>query len=353
MALVWMDGFDKYGTANATQTDPAFIMQTRYQQRQNRAYTYAGRYGGYAITVSWDDEAWVQTPPLTTDSTIIVGFSMYVPSTHGNNEIFQLRSAYNVYNQVKGGLSLHLNADESLTLKRGVTTLGTSAAGVVTEDAWQSLEMKIFCDNTTGTYEIRINNTDVLSATGVDTQYSSDSFYDVVRFNGALASTVPANGVRIDDLWVCDGSGGEWTDFLGAGTRVTTLSPDNDGDWTLWSEQPSGNHYEVLDEAVQDDTNYVESSTPGDLDLYEYESVPTMNTLLAVQVVTETIATEPEVWSVKTVIKHAATEDADSGQVVSTDDWSAISRLMEKNPVTSNLWSTTDVDNLQVGIEVD
>lgn len=352
MALVWMDGFDKYGTTDGGAVNPAGILRTRYNQRQERVDTYAGRYGDYSIVSYWNNASWIQTPSLTTDDTLIVGFSMYCPDPHNDGEIFQLRSPKNYHSMVVGGVSLNLNSDRSLTLYRGITSLGSTASGVVPLGGWCTIELKIVCDNSAGEYELHVDGTDELSATGVDTQYSTDSYHSVVRFNGGLASTTPDYGVRIDDFWVCSGSGGEWSDFLGPAARITTLSPNADGDWTLWTEQPSGNHYEVLDEAIQDDTNYVESSTVDEIDLYEYESVATLNTLLGVQVVTETITTEPNAWSIKTVILHDTTEDADAGQTVGTDDWTAISRIMEKNPVTSNLWTTTDVNNLQAGIKV-
>jgi hypothetical protein len=353
MALLWTDGFDKYGTTDATLCTPAFIMQARYQQRQNRVYTYAGRWSGYAVTVAWNNTAWFQTPALTTDDTLIVGFSMYVPSTHGNGEIFQLRSEWNYVNETTGGISVHLNSDESITIKRGTTTLGTSAASVITENSWLSFELKLKTNNTTGTYEIRIDGTDVLSATGVDTQHhATDAFHNVVRFNGALASTVPANGVRIDHFWVCDSTGTENNDFLGAGMRVVTLSPNADGDSSDWTETPTGTHYSSLDEDEQDDTKYVEDITSGNLDLYEYESMPSLGTIAGVHSVTECKLTDPLEASLKSVVKHSTTEDADSGQVVGTDDWKCLCRMMEENPVTSSAWTKSDVDSLQAGVEV-
>ena len=351
MALLWIDGFDKYGTVTATLCDPIDVLKTRYTQKGDRVYIYVGRDADYSIVMAWDATDWIQTPHLTTNSTIIVGFSMYTPNTHGSGEVFQLRSPDNHHSDVIGGLSIHLNADASLTLKRDVTTIGSTLASVVPVDDWCTLELKIFCDNAAGTYELRVNDVDELSGTGTDTQSDGDSYYSVVRFNGALG-VVPANNVRIDDFWVCDGAGGEWTDFLGSGARVGTISPMADAYPNQWDEQPVGNHYEAVDEDTQNDAEYIESDTANQTELFEYQTPPTTNTIFGVQVVTEMITTEPNVWTIKTVIKHGATEDEDAGQVVGTSDWTSIRRLIEKNPVTSNLWTQSDVDGIQAGVKV-
>lgn len=351
MALVFMDGFDKYGTTNNALCSPAGIVRTRWQQHQFRAYTFTGRYSGMAIAVAWDPNAWIQTPHLTTNSTLIIGFSLYVPSTHSAHEMFQLRSETNFHDTNTGGISVWVNADESLTIKRGTTTLGTSAASVITENSWHSFELKLVTNNSTGSYEIRIDNIDVLSATGVDTQQGTDDYHSVLRFTG-WGGTLSTVVCRFDDLWICDGTGSDNNNFLGSGMQVATISPNTDGDSSDWTEVPTGNHYSSVNEAEQDDTKYIEDDTATNLDLFEYESMPSLGTIKGVHVVTECKSTEPDEWTLKTVVKHSTTEDADSGQVVATDYWKCLYRLMEINPVTISTWTESDINNLQAGVEV-
>lgn len=352
MALLWVDGFDKYGDTDGAAASPAGIMRIRYHQQQERIYTYTGRFGGYAIVSYWDSSAWVQTPALTTDDTLIVGFSMYCPDPHNAGEFLQLRSAHNFVSETVGGIGVTLNADRSLTIKRGSATLASSSAGVVPLDSWVSFELKLVCDNTTGSYEVDIDGVDVLSATGVDTQHSTDSFHDVVRFCGAQASTVPDLGLKIDDFWVCDSTGSVNNDFLGSGYFVATISPNADGDDADWTPSTGNTHYTLVNEDVQVDTNYVEDDTATNLDLFEYESLPSISDIKGVQAVTEIQTTEPNAWTIKTVVKHSSTEDADAGQTVGTDSLKSLCRVMETNPVTTNAWTVSDVDNLQAGIEV-
>jgi len=351
MALVWIDGFDKYGTTPGALCSPTGIMRTRYHQRQDRAYTFTGRYGGMAIGVAYDKNAWIQTPHLTTNSTLIIGFSLYVPSTHTAHEMFQLRSETNYYDINDGGISVWINADESLTIKRGTTTLGTSAALVITENSWHSFELKLVTNDSTGSYEIRIDDTDVLSDSGVDTRQGSDDYHSVVRFTGG-GGTVAAYVCRFDDFWVCDGTGSVNNDFLGSEMRVATISPNADGDDSDWDEVPPGNHYSSVNEAEQDDTKYIEDAAVTHLDLFAYESMPSVGAIKGVLAVTECKSTEPDEWTLKSVVKHSTTEDADSGQVVGTDDWKCLCRMMEENPVTATAWTESDINNLQAGVEV-
>ncbi len=352
MALLWMDGFDMYGNTDDAAVSPIGVMRARYHQAQERVYTYTGRFDGFCIVSYWDNVAWVQTPALTIDDTLIVGFSMFCPDPHNTGEIFQLRSANNNAGETIGGISLTLNADRSLTIKRESTTLGSTSAAVVPLDDWCYLELKIVCDNTTGIYELHIDGVNELSNTGVDTQSDSDAFYDVVRFNGALASTTPLKGVRIDDLWVCDSTSGYVNNFLGAGIRIATISPEGDGDSTNWTPSAGGTNYNLVDEDVLVDTDYVENAIVDNLDLYEYEALPALSSLKAVQVITEVKSTEPNEWVLKTVVKHNTTEDADAGQTVASSEWTGIRRLMVTNPLTTNTWEVSDVDNLQVGLKV-
>ncbi len=353
MALIWMDGFDVYGNTDDAAVSPVDVMRNRYQQADERVYTYTGRHGDFSVVAYWDINTWIQTPSLTTDNTLIVGFSMYCPDPHNAGEIFQLRSPYNFVSQGVGGISLTLNADRSLTIRRGTTIIASSGAGVVPLADWCYLELRLVCDNVTGSYEVDIDGLNVLSDTGVDTQHSTDSFHDVVRFNGVLASTSPEKGMRIDDFWVCDSTGSApMNNLQGPGTKIVTIHPDGDGDATNWTPSTGNTNYNLVDEEVLVDSEYVEASIMNDDDLYTYESPADIHNLRAVQVVTEALTTEPNEWTLETLIKHNPTVDSNGGQSVGSSEWLGVTRTMETNPVTTANWTSADIDNLQIGMRV-
>jgi len=334
MALLWFDGFDRYGD-DSGYVDPRQIMLCRYQLAGNGNLNIAarpGRFEGYSISILWDSSHWFQTPYLTTNKTLIVGFSMY-QDTAKNGVVMSLRTIGNYV-----GLQLQLNSDGSFSLLRGWDVLGTTAAGTLPLDEWKFIQLKVYCDNTNGTVELRVDNTTALQLTGIDTQYdSSHDYYAAVRFQG-----------------ICDGTGGApCNDFLGFGHFVQSLVPSSTGDDSDWDVTPGPDHYAAVDELEQDDTEYVESITIGDLDLYHYDSPPALGGIKGLQVHTEARITGTIERTLKTVIKHNyTTESEDAGQMVGNSNYLTFTRLMPLNPVTGVAWVRDDIDNLQAGVKV-
>jgi hypothetical protein len=319
-------------------------METRYAIRGSMFYPEPGRFGAYAIAPRWDANTWFQTPHLTTDRTLIVGFSMRASTNWGSGYFLHLVSHNN------WSLALYLHSDGSVSVRRNTTILEQTGAGVLPKEEWRFVQLKIYCDSTNGTWELRIDHTTELQGTG-NTQSDSDNYYSAVRISSInhQATYQP----RFDDLWICDSTGAVANNFLGPGYRVSTLNPSDDGDSSDWTPNPWPDHVDNLDELIQDDTEYVESSTANHLDLYDYDSPPAMSQIKGVQVQTEAIITEPNPHTLKTVIKHAGTEDEDAGQIVGTSDFLvAYQRLMPINPVTGVAWVRHDVDNLQAGVKV-
>jgi hypothetical protein len=344
MALLWFDGFDKYGDASGT-CDPERIMETRYAvSKADNLYPKTGRFGDYAIAPVYDSNTWFQTPHLTTDRTLIVGFSIRAAANYPQGYFMNLLSPNN------WSLSLYIHSDGSISIRRNTTILEQTGAGVLPPEEWRFIQLKIYCDATNGTWELRIDNTVELQGTG-NTQSDSDNYYSAVRF--ASVHHLHTYQPWFDDLWICDSTGAVANDFLGPGYKVSTLSPSDDGDSSDWSPNPWPDHVDNLDELVQDDTEYVESSTTNHLDLYDYDSPPAMSAIQGVQVQTEAIITEPNPYTLKTVIKHDGTEDEDSGQLVGSSDYLvAYPRLMLVNPVTATTWIRQDIEYLQAGVKV-
>jgi hypothetical protein len=350
MALLWFDGFDRYGD-DSGYVDPRQIMLCRYQLAGNGNLNIAarpGRFEGYSISILWDASHWFQTPYLTTDKTLIVGFSMYQDESR-NGIFMSLRTINNYY----VGLQLQLNSDGSFSVLRGWTVLGTTAAGVLPLDEWKFIQLKVYCDGTSGTVELRVDNTTELTLTGINTQDDpSHDYYAAVRFQSI--THIWEQSPRFDDFWVCDSTGGApCNDFLGPGHMVQPLIPSSAGDSSDWDVTPGPDHYAAVDELVQDDTEYVESVTTDDLDLYHYDSPPTMNEIKGLQVHSEARVTGTIERTLKTVIKHDyITESEDAGQYVGNSNYLAFTRLMPLNPVTGVAWIRDDVDNLQAGVKV-
>jgi len=350
MALLWFDGFDRYGdgVGYPYQTEPTGIMSGRYKLAEDGDIALkvcAGRVGGYSIAIAYDTSHWFQTPHLTTDRTLIIGFSMRQPIAQAG-KFLQFKTINNYY----VGVQLQINADGSLSLYSGWNLLGTTDAGVISWGTWYFVQLKVYCDDSAGTYELRVNNAVELQGVADTKDDPNNNYYAAIRFQ-SINPDVDKNP-RIDDFWMCDSTSAVCNDFLGPGQVVTTLIPSSEGDSSDWDVTPGPNHYEAVDELKQDDSEYVESTVTDDLDLYNYESPPAMCEIKGVQIHSEAKITGTEEKILKTVIKHATTEDADAGVSVGTSDYLTFTRLMLINPVTSLDWVRGDIDNLQAGVKV-
>jgi hypothetical protein len=199
MALLWIDGFENYGTTIGSAPSPTDVLGRKYTVRDESDIDITtGREGvGYGLHLN-DDAAYFKTPGLTTNRTLIVGVAFKLASSTSAVTLLRLSNAYSAL-----GMEVYFNGAGELQARRSTTVLGTSSGLGLTHDVWYWLEFKVYCDNSTGTYEVRIGGVNAVSGSSVDTQYdNSANYYDRVGLH-------PANFNRpyFDDFYVCDGSG--------------------------------------------------------------------------------------------------------------------------------------------------
>lgn len=106
----------------------------------------------------------------------------------------------------------------------GGTVLGASATGVILgTSVWQYLEAKVTLHDTTGSAEVKVDGTTVLTLTNVDTKNAgTKTVFDTI---GADAVTA---GGSLDDFYCCNASGTTNNDFLGP-VKIEVLQPSADG----------------------------------------------------------------------------------------------------------------------------
>lgn len=348
MALLWIDGFDSYGTG--TSQVPGAILGWRYQgatldSNQLTDPRVAG--SGRGIGTSY----WGRTvtPKLTEDRTLIVGFGFHL--LLGVNSGLLL-SFWNRENR-----SVQLKLQEytgEIDVYGGPgwleNYLGTTSGARLGLNRWSYIEVKIYCDSVAGTVDIRVDGQSVLSLSSVNTQRISENFHDRVH----ILPTIGANyGHAIDDLYLCDSSGAVNNDFLGP-CKVAALRPEADvvGE-TDWTTQSGSDHYAMVDEIeANEDTDYVESDTVSNQDLWEYEDTPIeIGTIHSIQICTDCRVTDAEVFDLKTPAKLATTTSEGSGQRIGSTEYLSALRVMETDP-DANPWTDDNLDDAQFGVRV-
>jgi hypothetical protein len=158
--------------------------------------------------------------------------------------------------------------------------LGIAPNGVPEDNGWHYIELKVkFATGTDGTYDVKVDGTSLLSSSAADTTLSTRTRPGHVRM-GHMTNKV----IQIDDFYVCDDQGDSpWNDFLntstvaGGNVRVARTRPEakvtGEEDFTREPDTGEENWEDVVEDKEDGDTSYVESSTTGHRDIYEYEDI--------------------------------------------------------------------------------
>jgi len=338
MALLWLDGFDAYGTSGSA--SPTGVVARKYASVAGSITLTvgAGRLGGYSLGTNYGQ---IKTPALTTDPTLIVGIA-FKPSI-ATGILLAL------YDGSQQGVNVRLRGDYLLQVYRDTTLLGTSSTPVPLS-RWCYIELKVLCSSSTGSFELRVNGVNVLSQSGINTKAGTHNYHDVV----AVGLPVSSTAYYYDDFYVCDGSGSLNNDFLG-GVRVVTLFPSADTATKEWTASSGTNHSALLNENPCDDNNnYVQDTVSSHTDLFDFQDTPATiaSTVSGVQVNTDCRETDATPFSLKTVVVSGGTTDEGTASAIGTQSFTTKRRVVETDPNTGMAWTKTATDAAQFGMRV-
>lgn len=345
MAIVFMDNFSQYGDDETNLLDGL--------------YAEAG-----AVTLSNDPDGLSGGKVILKGATAFSGTFRYVlPSTQttvglafriwmanlptgSNNEWNQI--CYFWDTAIASHVAIQVNRSGYL---RAVYPGGTTETSIprITAAAWHHLEIKVVCDNASGSVEIRQNGTQVLSVTGVDTQTGTTSTIGNVGFSHDGAGTSDAQ-MYFKDFIVWDGTGSSNNDFLGD-CQVVALLPTSDDSFN-WTPSTGTTGYNLIDETTPNDADYISAASAAvasstfnlsDLD----DEVVVVKGLMTVarQLKTDGGAAQSQV----NLISGASTDlGADRSITVAATYWTDISEL---DPATAAAWTPIAVNNVKLEID--
>jgi hypothetical protein len=170
-------------------------------------------------------------------------------------------------------LALDMTGDGALHVRRGDhggPLLGSTAAGVLTGATWLFIELQVVVHGSSGSVILRVNNSVVLTLSGLNTSGLGVSNVSAVEF-------IPW---RIDDAYVLDASGSDtkYQTFLGKGFHVRALRGIANDEVAFLS--PSTNYAEVDDPTPDGSKNSTQFANT--TDLFQLETLADA-TVLAVQ----------------------------------------------------------------------
>lgn len=350
MALLWIEGFEGFGSTGSVSSSSDMLRKYNTNRVDGFGTFVTGRQGGSSIAFNTDTTGFPRfsTPSLNAGGaidTIIIGFAFYCGSLpSGDTDILRIVGEQSDYE-----FDLEISSTGELVANRRNSELGRSTTAGMTASNWYYIELKVFFDNSSGTVDIKVDGTSVLSLTSQDTLFGPVANVSGVEFWGANNGSYD---FTYDDIYICDDSGSLNNDFLGD-CVVSAIYPNAAGDDTDWTPDTGSNFQRVDEDPSDDDSSYVESSTSSDRDLYNYDSMPgSLGDIVGVQVNTKVRVTEVDPFTLKQVCKSGTTVSADSGSAVASNVYGHRERVLETDPDTSAAWTESGVNAAQFGIEV-
>lgn len=333
MSLLAIEGFESFGTGI-----PSGIDRKYFTAGEGSMALVTGRTGGLGLELGSTGESFF---PLTPGNppTSIIGFGFKTSNLTNENLVFFRADGNN-------NIVLKLNSDGSLSILRATTVLATTSAGLISVDTWYYIEIKAKINNTTGEYELRVNETTELSDTNVDTQDGTNAWTEQFLIRGHnFGNTV------YDDLYILDDAGSKNNTFLNTSV-IRAMYPNAAGDASDFTPDSGSNHERVKENPTDDNTSYVESSTTGHQDLHNHDNISPTGVIRGIQISTEVRDTVAGGSSLKTLIKSGATLNTGPADIIAGTTFEYFTRILEEDPNISDDWVTSAIDAAQIGYEV-
>jgi len=364
MALRWMEGFETFIEANIGSDLFYKYPQLNYSSdsylNANSSVT-SSRYGGNCLETDNNIARYIHTPLFPAHKTIITGFAFQVSNGFEDSSP-ETQNIMSIGYDTGGAPISHLRMFLSSTttfsaakfdIRRGDGTLLATTTTTFVPNTWYYVELKVVIDDTVGQIVLRVNEEVDVDLSGIDTADSSpadDSANYVLLYTGW---SDPGDNLYLDDWYVCDGSGTINNDFLGD-CHIEAVFPAGAGDSTQWTPS-TGNNWECVDDGGSNqDFDYIESDTPGNKDLYTVTSLTSITDNIAgLQLNAEGWEAGATARTTKMILKVGSTEyDGSARAFPGGNDYSQIHEIYEMNPDTGASWTATEINSLQIGLEL-
>lgn len=344
MALLWVDGFDNIGTLNDSVV--TLNIDRRYTSLIQSGALVGDGVASVGTSLQIRSNSYVCTPPLTTNRYLYTGFNYYASTNvTANNPIVCLYSPV-----MDGGNSRYAelglwNYGGNAVVYLGDVAIATTNTAPLVADAWQHIELGVYCDQTAGWVIVNIDGVETINYSGNDTQFQIlYDYYAIV----CLRTEVVKNH-RYDNFYVCDGSGSTCNTFLGQ-CKVITMRPGGDvsGNWTANS---GSDKYAMLNSTGFGTTNYIKESTTGNRQLFSYSGNVAGGTILGVSVQTDVIDSANTNKGLKVLSQNG------SGSVVTSNAFpvynvcAGTSKVFETD-ADGNAFTQTTLNDAHYGVEV-
>lgn len=338
MTLRFVDSFDHYASAD---------LLLKWASTVGTAPTIAavGRRGSSGLRISGGTSSSI-IKTLDPHATWTMGFALNVSAAP--------ISASRLVVAMDAGtehLRLRLNTDGTISVLRGGSTVLSTSGVSLSFGGFSYLEWTFTINDTTGSYDVRLNGSSITSGTGVDTRNGANSTVNQIQLRGADS---PAGNWDFDDIYMCDGAGSVNNSFLGD-VRVDCYMPNGNGNSSqlMGSDGNSTDNYLLVDEASQNgDTDYVQSATVNQKDTYAIADMShTPSSIFGAQINMIAKKDDSGTRSICAVTRSGGSDTDGANQALSTS-YLCYREIRETDPNTAAAWTRTNLNNAEFGIKV-
>lgn len=269
MAIIWLEGFDHYGTTPNGGRD-AMLAGPWVEFGVNAVPTVStaqSRTSGASLLIpaSNTNQASMNFARRLLGSSLSeygFGTAIYLASLPAVNSIlgFGFNTAANARN-----ITFCFQSDGSIQVFKGSAATGTligTSGQVLTAQAWNHIEVYVNHSATVGAVEVRVNGVTVINVTGVDTNSAPSASVRVGnQSTGVNSNTTPA--LYFDDMTCWDTTGPRNNTFLGPQKVVLNLL-NADTEVADWSVVGAASGVAAISEVPPNgDTSYISADMPG------------------------------------------------------------------------------------------
>ena len=211
---------------------------------------------------------------------------------------------------------------------------------------WHYFEFEVTLHTATGAYELRRNETLVISDTGVNTADSGSNGWNAIDIDGS-SGTVTA---LFDYFYLLDGTGAANNTFLGDSVIEGKL-PSGDGATVDWTPSSGSTHHTLL--ADLSDVTYVATDVAGEEEFLEFPDFSAITGNIHGVMVMATMALDSlGSRTIRLKALSGATEGDGDAQVIESTSFSGFYEIFEVDPDTTSAWDVSGFNAALFGFEL-
>jgi len=258
MAVIFMDGFDYYQTADIARKWSSGGGQATISA------AYARSLSGQGVSISGGNvDALVKSFGSNRAGAGVVGFAWQASTVTGKILI-------GIMDGTTEQFTIRTNASSVLTVNQGATVKAIGST-VLAINTWYYVECKFTVHGSAGVAEVKLNGAAEIASTGsLDLTGTANNYWNGIRLG--VKNDPSASGL-FDDLYLIDAATGSNTDFLGP-VIIAARAVAGNGNSAQWTPNGGSNSGSVSDLFSDGDISFNASATADQVDTFVLQDLP-------------------------------------------------------------------------------